>query len=644
MRQIKKNERFQVSIVKQVSVVVLAVGISLGALFFYGSSQIILSLSHQITDGIAERVMAHTDNFLSRSATFTEIVSSHLMVNAKAEKKPLDIVSKREAIWADLWPFLVATPSLQSFFVADTQGSYVQVRREPRLATRYIDRSIEPAEEHWYYRDSDYTLLDSRDKSPTFDPRIRPWYLNTLNKKRNFWTDVYVFTTAQTPGLSVTYPVLSPSGALEGVVCANTPLHSLSAFLRQQQVGQNGFAYIVNDKGEIIAHPGDKDQIVKNTLDKKRSRLLRYDELEKGWWSKAFGLYKDTGERYQTFSYKDVNYIATVVPFDREYANGWNTVLVMPEDDVLGPVKDVMWRSAGIAALIALFALWGISYVSRVTARQIEALAHETRHIRSFELDSVESVNSRIHEVSMLNDSFLASVEALKSFAKYVPSELVRQLLEANESIGIGGKAAKVTILFSDIEGFGKIAESMPSDELMLHLSEYFDHLTRITMEEMGTVDKYMGDALMAFWGQPIALKETSLHACRAVLRMRNELEGMNDRWTKQGKPCFPTRFGLHTGNVTVGNMGSSDRLNYTIIGDDVNVAARLEALNRDYKTSIIISEEVYKEVAHVFECRYLDSVNVKGHMEAVAIYELVDEVRSANDEDLGVLSQLIKR
>jgi len=621
-----KSERLQTSIIKLVSMVLLSVIIGLTTLFYFGSSRIMLSMSEQVTQGIADRIIAHSDRFLGRSAQYTHLVADYLITSNTEDP---EIIKNHEAIWGHLWPFLLTTPSLQSFFIADRQGSYVQVRREPKLATRYIDRSQDTDIEKWIYRDSNYNILESKTKTPKFDPRSRPWYIQTQTEKKNYWTEAYVFTTAQTPGISVTYPVINPKGDISGVVCANTPLHSISDFLKTQPVGETGKVFIVNKNGEIIAHPGKQGLIAFNSLDKK-PRLLRHDELEVGWWASAYSSFLENNNRFQQFSFEETSYIAHILPFNRDYAPDWDIVLVLPETEVLGPVYNIIGLSILLAFAIGLIALVGISYVSKITARQIEQLAEEAEHIKHFELDAVKPVESRIHEVRMMNQSFMASVEALKSFARYVPSDLVKQLLQTGQSFGIGGHSTKVSILFTDIENFGQLSETMPANTLMFHMSEYFDCLTKITMQASGTVDKYMGDALMAFWGEPIPVNQPVLKTCRAALRMQDELKVLNTKWKQEGKPTFKTRMGIHYGSASVGNMGSSDRLNYTIIGDNVNVAARLEGQNKNYGTNIIISNTVHDMLEGKFECRSLGAVQVKGHKEEFEIFELISEHEDA--------------
>jgi adenylate cyclase len=167
----------------------------------------------------------------------------------------------------------------------------------------------------------------------------------------------------------------------------------------------------------------------------------------------------------------------------------------------------------------------------------------------------------------------------------------------------------------------------------MHQLSEYFEVVTEVIEKYDGTVDKFIGDAVMAFWGAPVRLENHHELACRAALDVARAIKKLNEKWEKEGKNRFITRIGLHSDSAVVGNIGSSSRMNYSIIGDGVNLASRLEGVNKIYGTGIIISESTYKKVAKLFVCRKLDKIAVKGKNESVTIYELLENADNADDK-----------
>jgi adenylate cyclase len=213
---------------------------------------------------------------------------------------------------------------------------------------------------------------------------------------------------------------------------------------------------------------------------------------------------------------------------------------------------------------------------------------------------------------------------ALDSFARYVPVEVVRELLDRGEAAEIGGRNAEVTILFTDIAGFTTIAESMSASELTSHMSSYFETVVDVLHRHGGTVDKFVGDSVMAFWGAPKALENHSRPAVEAVVEICEWLQRANRQWCEQGLPALPTRFGLSSGKVTVGNVGAIHRLSYTVLGDPVNLAQRLEALNSKLNTSVLADENVRNAAGDGFAWRDVGEVEIKGKMASVRAFELL--------------------
>ena len=163
----------------------------------------------------------------------------------------------------------------------------------------------------------------------------------------------------------------------------------------------------------------------------------------------------------------------------------------------------------------------------------------------------------------------LHSMQAgLQSFSRYVPSNLVRQLVDSGEVARLGGERKQLAILFSDVANFTTMAEEVEAEVPMQHLSEYLEVCSQVLTEEGATIDKYIGDAGMAFWGAPNDDARPTERACISALRCQSAIQTMNTEWIQEGKPALPTRFGVHVGTTVVGNIGSSDRMNYTVIGD----------------------------------------------------------------------------
>jgi adenylate cyclase len=210
------------------------------------------------------------------------------------------------------------------------------------------------------------------------------------------------------------------------------------------------------------------------------------------------------------------------------------------------------------------------------------------------------------------------------AFSQYLAPAVVDQLVENPKLLNLGGEDKVLTAFFSDIAGFSTISEQLTAGDLVILLNEYLTEMTDIVMQYEGTVDKFEGDAIIAFFGAPIDFKDHATRTCYAALDMQRRLAQLRDIWKKKGRHELFMRIGINTGEVTVGNMGSENRFDYTMIGDPVNVAARLEGVNKQYYTETMLSEFTYELAKNDIEVRELDSIRVVGKKEPIKIYELL--------------------
>ena len=213
-----------------------------------------------------------------------------------------------------------------------------------------------------------------------------------------------------------------------------------------------------------------------------------------------------------------------------------------------------------------------------------------------------------------------------RGFEQYVAPSVVAELTNHPEKLSLGGEERNLSILFSDIRGFTTISEQLTPSQLMDQLNEYLEEMSEAVMERQGLVDKYIGDAVMAFWGAPLVDPDHARNACESVLAMMAALDHLNERWAKEGKPPFKIGVGISTGDVVVGNMGSKRRFNYSIIGDEVNFSARIEGLTKQYGVYCLIGQTTYEAIKNIphLPTRELDDVMVKGKIEPRRIYELL--------------------
>ncbi|MEE8622162.1 MAG: adenylate/guanylate cyclase domain-containing protein [Syntrophobacteria bacterium] len=223
------------------------------------------------------------------------------------------------------------------------------------------------------------------------------------------------------------------------------------------------------------------------------------------------------------------------------------------------------------------------------------------------------------------------------AFSFYVTPSVVNEMLKNPDKLKLGGDKKELSVLFSDIRGFTTLAEEMEPEALVNLLNEYLTEMTDVVFEFDGLLDKYIGDAVMAVWGAPLEQTDHPARACRTALKMLDRLTKMQQQWEAEGTPRLDIGIGINTGPMVVGNMGSERRFDYTVMGDSVNLASRLEGINKEYGTQVVISEFTYEQVKDDFFCRELDAVRVKGRARPVNIYELV-ALRSEEDPRVAII------
>lgn len=286
-----------------------------------------------------------------------------------------------------------------------------------------------------------------------------------------------------------------------------------------------------------------------------------------------------------------------------------------------------------LLALAVLLAATGAALVlglrmAKLMHTALGRVSHALRRLEQQEYLHVEVMKTG-DELEDLAHGFNAMVDGLKerdklrfTLGKYMTEKVVAHVLAGK--VQLGGEKVEVTILFTDIRSFTTISEKMDAHTLVALLNEYFTEMVAIVMRETGVVDKYIGDALMAVFGAPVPQADDAVHAVRAAVAMRAALQGLNARLVARGLPPLETGIGIHTGEVVAGNIGSEQRMEYTVIGDTVNLASRLESATKEHHVGVLISDATYQRVQHVVEARPVERIVVKGRAQPVMTWELL--------------------
>jgi len=320
--------------------------------------------------------------------------------------------------------------------------------------------------------------------------------------------------------------------------------------------------------------------------------------------------------------------------FDLVAAQDWRVGVLVPEDHALAGLRRVrrmvLVASLGALALVGVVAAGGL----RSVRRSLEGVVRTSTAMTRFDF-APGPARSPFRDVASVLEGLEQAKTALRAMGRYVPVDLVRELYRDRREPRLGGELRDVTLLFTDIEGFTSLSERIPPDALARLLGRYFEVLTAAVHESGGIVDKYIGDAVMALWGAPRAQADHPARACAAALACLEASRVLERDSREADQPVFRTRLGLHRAEVMVGHFGAPERFAYTALGDGVNVASRLEGLNKHYGTRVLASEAVRAGAGEGFVFRLVDRVAVKGRRGGLEVYELLGRAGSVGEESL---------
>jgi len=292
---------------------------------------------------------------------------------------------------------------------------------------------------------------------------------------------------------------------------------------------------------------------------------------------------------------------------------------------LLGLFLSVMFSIAVLTVALGAFSQWNL-WIDLVAPLGTIALAYLGATLYHYLQERREK--TRIREM----------------FSHYVPDQVVSELIRNPQLLKLGGERRRLTILFADIESFTTVSEKMAPESLVDLLNEYMTAMTSVILAEGGIIDKYEGDLIMAEFGAPVRFEDHALRACRSALKMQETLDELRSKWIVEGKPPLYSRIGVNTGDVIVGNMGSRDLFDYTVLGDAVNLSSRLENANKIYKTNILISQSTRDELPDEYVTRALGDLRVRGRAETVRLHELIAAHKSHLPPDKQRLLELYQQ
>lgn len=623
------SRKIRVDILTIFAILMISVSSIIISYSYIKSSSLILSLGADLIKKSTQHVITQLNEFI-RPSVFID-VANLILSDKKIDKE------EQQKLGNFMHIILATQPQLSSIYIADINntlfsesrvyhdpdiewGTYFLLKKDMPPGTEFVSEIVEPENGHMFltnlFKDIHGNVIGKKEHVPiNYHPNLEPWYLGALKNIKKSWISLTTAKNVPKELMSVSQKVVIRN-EVAGVLTVDVHIDAIRRYLEDYKISQNSIAFIADHSGKVITtlqQPISKNGNLPSIYDLHDNRLIT-----------AYRIFLESHKNQFTFKLNDVEYLALFTPYALFEKNIWEIGTIVPADDFIGVSKEQHQRILLFSFIMLLIGLLLALLLSHRISKPIMQLAKETQSIKKLDFKQTSRIDTHIYEIQVLSDAFNTAKNALSSFVKYIPKEIVAKLMSLGTIAQTGGVRREMSILFSDIHNFTPIAESMPPEELMQHMTDYFNTLTTVIHHYYGNIDKFIGDAVMAFWGAPLDDPEQTKHCCLAALSCRYHLKKINKEWKKIGKPVFHTRFGINTGIAVVGNMGSSDRLNYTAIGDEINLTARLEQINKVYGTHIIASESIYQACHEEFLFRPIDIVKVRGKKKTTPIYELV--------------------
>lgn len=408
--------------------------------------------------------------------------------------------------------------------------------------------------------------------------------------------------------------------------------------------------YLIFESGNIVFPTATDSRFVRISIQSPR-------RLSTTAWGRLNKLVTRRGN-FNTFQEinLDGNKLLTFAMTSSAGNSNWIAVNAIDKQTIFDPLNKALFRLLILQLSTLLITSVAIYFVCRQLTRPLNQIISRIQALSDLDINLSKKYIIQKAWICEINNVSLATnrlTRAIESFSRYLPNEVVRSLLLNERRAELGGTSENVAVMFTDIDNFTSYTESVQTQDLFRYLNEYFTELTNHVIANKGTIDKYIGDSLMVMWGMPTPLTNPCELACETAIALRNASNRLRDEWAQQNAPLkFNTRIGLHYGEAIVGNVGAADRFNYTMVGDTVNLASRLEGANKTYKTNIIVSHALLtqleqEQALHRFAFRMIGEVKVKGKSKSTIIYELYDQrcsLRQPQIEALDAWNRIMKQ
>ncbi len=563
---------------------------------------------HAASDAIAARVRGHLEPALTALLDTRAQLHGGRVATTDADDLGRYLVARLRVLRSLAW----------LSFSDDRTGRFVGCwrRDDGEVVLNRSDPTVDGGTPVEHLVRADGTLVPHvRPLKGGYDPRTSAWYRSAAASVDPIWTEPSEFNEGRL-GITAALAVREAGGArLEGVLTADFFLDSLARRLDEIAIDRDTRIAVLTRAGHVVAaswmtgSPTEAAPWLSPAVASSPTSVAALPVGDAPSWS---------------FQEHGTTRLAAMTATRTEGGGEWAVLVSVPEDRFLEGVRGhrrLALALGGVVALVAVALGWALS---RRIAAPLHQVSRQLGRVAQFDLSPAPSPASRVAEIHELIDTADRMTASLRSFGRYVPTSVVRELLSLGGEARLGGRRLELTILFSDVVGFTGISESTEAMALVEHLGDYFSAATEAIQARGGTIDKFLGDGILAFFNAPHEIPGHPSEACLAALDLQRRMAALEPRWRAAGRPVLRCRVGLHTGTALVGNVGTPDRFGYTAMGDAVNLASRLEALNKRYGTRVLVSEDTARAAGPGLETRRLERVAVAGRTGGVGVVELL--------------------
>jgi adenylate cyclase len=623
--------RFHLSVI--VALLLIAIAAVLIAVNYYHARQVALASASREMRIHSDRIVDRYRAVFGSAAAMVDVVSS-----SQIERRPE--VEDQATFARFLQQTLLSSQYVDSAYVGYPTGAFVDavsIANNPlwraalsapadaAFATRIIALDDQGRRlSRWEFLDSGGRWLASTDAQPAdYDPRERPWYRGAVQTPALITTGPYRFATTKALGITIARRHAA-YGSL--VVGADILLDTIDAFLSTQLITLSSRVFIFDAANQLIARSDGSSATTEAECIENCTVLQRQGDLLRDLASAAVVETEHADNKASTLSIGGREYLMIVSPISSTaLIGGGHVVSLAPVKDLTMASDRVLRQGLLISAGVVAFGVACAFLMARQISSSLAGITSQAHRLMRFELGDTKLISSRITEISQLGNAMNAARKAISTFGLYVPTDLVRRIVGSGEFTGRSGRKQSVTALFSDIRDFTSICERHSAEQVVTMLSGYFDLVSDVVHRYRGVIIQFSGDAVFALWNAPEVDERHIDHACQCALELKARVHDFNCGQSRLGEPDLATRFGVHTGTAVVGSVGARNRFQYTAMGDAVNIASRLEGINKEFDTTILVSAAVVAGVKSSYCFKSLGSVRVKGREQEVEIFELRD-------------------